>query len=133
DVFHEEAQRLSDPLPRLLDRAPLRVTPGNLADARDPPAVFVALVLDRVSAHGRDIQRGPRQGARSRSIVRSSPGPRSSPAWTGTVVTQWLQRTRTCDPRWRISEQPSIRSTRSSSFGFHSSNPSAHRSNRLVH
>src|SRR5882724_8820578 len=115
-IVNEQGESLSNAAPRLSQRPPLRVATTNLPDRRDPPTLLVPLVGHRVGLHRGRNHPEPRQGSRSRSMARSNPGPMSSPAWTGTVVTHFPQRTRTCDPRWRSSAHPSRRSRRSSSF-----------------
>jgi hypothetical protein len=85
-VLDPEAERLTGSPSRLLDRSPVRMASGNAGDGRDPRAALVAFVDDAIPLH--PSQSFPRHGSRSRSIARSVPGGRSSPAWIGTVVLQ---------------------------------------------
>ncbi len=86
-IVDEQLQRLSDAATRFINTATLCVAAANAADGRDPPARFVPFVGNVIRPHDFFNQPFPRHGSKSRSLRRSSPGPMSSPASTGTVVT----------------------------------------------
>lgn len=75
---------VADMVPGLCEGAPIGVYPGLLHELDEPEALLVALEGRRV-AHGHRSHPFPRQGSRSRSMLRRVPG-RMSPPWIGTVV-----------------------------------------------
>jgi hypothetical protein len=107
-VVDPQAQRLTNPAPRLLERSPMRMAAADRRDAREPRTGLVALeddaVLTAVALYLSHLF--PRHGSRSRSTARIVPGGMSSPGWTGTVVWHRPHRTPTCEPRWRRTSQP---------------------------
>jgi hypothetical protein len=110
-VVHPELERFPDPAPDLLECPAMRMAAGHGGNPGQPRPGLVPLDHDPVAHRSHFL---PRHGSRSRSIARSVPGGRSSPACTGTVVSQSSHRTRTCDPRCRTTPQPSCRSNRRS-------------------
>lgn len=110
----EQRQRLDNASPRLVNRPSLRMAASHRWHMRHPPAVAITVVDHRHTPHpSLPRQRAPKQGSKSRSIRRNRPGPMSSPACTGTVVTHVPHWTRTCDPRCRTAAQPSAPRPRS--------------------
>jgi hypothetical protein len=87
-IVNEQFQRLPDPAPSLVDSAALCVTAAHPAHRSHPPPRLISLVGHVVTLHGFFNHPFPRHGSKSRSMRRRRPGPMSSPAWTGTVVTQ---------------------------------------------
>src|SRR2546428_716688 len=113
-ITHPEIEGFTDAFPGLVDRASVGVTARHARHPRDPRATLVALIDDLVPVHlNLRSHFLPRHGSRSRSIARSVPGGRSSPAWTGTVVRQSPHSTRTWDPRCRTGAHGGGRSARS--------------------
>jgi hypothetical protein len=98
-VDDEQLHRLDDAAAGLVDGAPLRVAATQSPHGSNPPAGLVSLVRDVIGLHDFFNHPFPRHRSRSRSMRRSKPGPMSSPAWTGTVVTHFPHSIRTCDPR----------------------------------
>src|SRR5437773_7668938 len=113
-VSHEQTERLPDALTCLVDRAAVGVAALHRRNARDPVSRLIQLIDHAIVLHARHPF--PKHGSRSRSIARSVPGGRSSPACTGTVVTHLPHSTRTWEPLRRTSSQPSLRSRRRSSL-----------------
>jgi len=77
-MVDEESERLPDSASRLIHGPALRVASANLPNRRDPPPGSVPLVRYVIRVHF--SQPFPRLGSRSRSILRRSPTPMSSPA-----------------------------------------------------
>jgi hypothetical protein len=102
----EHLHGFNDAAPRFIHGATLCVAPTQFPDRSDPPTRSISFVGDVIRLHDFFNHPFPRHGSRSRSIRRSNPGPISSPACTGTVVTHAPHSTRTCDPFWRVSTQP---------------------------
>jgi hypothetical protein len=88
------------PALREYDGGPRRPS-GPARDSRGLPGPmqptnrFVSHESDVIGTHDFLSHPFPRQGSRSRSMERSNPGPRSSPEWTGMVVTHEPHSTRT--------------------------------------
>jgi hypothetical protein len=105
----------------LVDSAALCVAAAYPAHCGHPPARLVSLIGHAIRLHGFFNHPFPRHGSSPRPIRRSRPGPMSSPAWTGTVVTHWPHSMRRREPHCRLSTQPKDLRVRRRSFAVTSS------------
>src|SRR5438105_14410600 len=84
-VVNPQAERLAKTSARLLERPTVRMTTADAGRSCEPSTALVALEDRPVLARLHRSHFLPRHGSRSRSIARSVPGGRSSPARTGVV------------------------------------------------
>jgi hypothetical protein len=105
-VIDKQPQCFTNPPPGFFNRSPLRMTSLDGGNRRLPPSRVVACIshpvglgpCHKISRYRLRSQCLPKQGSRSRSIARSVPGFKSSPACTGTVVRHFPHSTRRCEP-----------------------------------